>query len=122
MPPSKRASLKNNNPLDKLFGPALPTVETNEKIGNNVNDDKNEQAEGASLRQTTILVYDEQLNWLEQKCTEARSKGGKPIRKAVIMRALLDLAIRSEVDLSGLKSELDLAKRLEQAIIAKTIK
>jgi len=117
MPSTKRASIKNNSPLDNLFG--APAGDPSMPLEVNGNGAKNGPVVEEPLRQTTIMVYDEQLDWLEQKCTEARSKGGKPIRKAVVIRTLIDLARSSEVDLSGLKNEQDLIVRIERAIKAK---
>jgi hypothetical protein len=71
------------------------------------------------LRQTTLLAYDYQLDWLDQKCIEARRGAGKPIRKAVLIRSLLDLAISAPVDLTGITSEDELVDRLEKAIKSK---
>ena len=119
MPSTKRASIKHNNPLDNLFGPVAATVDAPAPANASGNSGEPEAADAESLRQTTIMVYDAQLNWLDQKCTEARNKGGKPIRKAAVIRALIDLAKSSEVDLTGLKSEMDLLGRLERAIKAK---
>ena len=119
MPSTKRASIKNNNPLDNLFGPSAPTEAPTAPPAANGNGDKQASVAEEVLRQTTIMVYDEQLDWLEQKCTEARSRGGKSIRKAVLIRALIDLARSSAVDLSGLKTEQDLVGRIERAIKAK---
>lgn len=119
MPSTKRASIKNNNPLDNLFGPPTPTGDPSVPLEVNGNNGKDATVEEEQLRQTTIMIYDEQLDWLEQKCTEARSKGGKPIRKAVVIRTLIDLARSSDVDLSGLKNEQELAVRIERAIKAK---
>lgn len=119
MPSTKRASIKQNNPLDNLFGAPAPSQAPIAAPDTNGASLRNEPAGEEALRQTTIMVYDEQLDWLEQKCTEARSKGGKPIRKAVVIRALIDLARSSAVDLSGLKTEDELVIRIERAIKAK---
>lgn len=121
MPSPKRASIKHNNPLDNLFGPVAAAVDAPTLADVSGKSRENEAGDEDALRQTTIMVYDTQLNWLDQKCTEARNKGGKPIRKAVVIRALIDLAKSSEVDLTGLKSEADLLGRLERAIKAKGI-
>ena len=118
MPSTKRASIKKNNPLDNLFGP--PTGAPPAPSDTNGNGDQKESIAGApELRQTTIMVYDEQLDWLEQKCTEARRGGGKALRKAVVIRALIDLARSSAVDLSGVKTEEQLLVRIERAIKAR---
>ena len=119
MPSTKRASIKNNNPLDNLFGPPAPTEAPTATPDTNGNAVKPAPVAEEALRQTTIMVYDDQLDWLEQKCTEARSKGGKALRKAVVIRALIDLARSSPVDLSGVKTEEQLLVRIERAIKAR---
>ncbi len=121
MPSTKRASIKQNNPLDNLFGPVAAAVDAPTPADESGKNGANEAGDEDALRQTTIMVYDTQLNWLDQKCMEARNKGGKPIRKAAVIRALIDLAKSSEVDLTGLKSEVDLVGRLERAIKAKNV-
>jgi hypothetical protein len=120
MPSTKRASIKNNSPLDNLFGSPTSTGAPTATAETNGKGDKQAPvAEAPELRQTTIMVYDEQLDWLEQKCTEARSNKGKSIRKAVVIRALIDLARSSAVDLSGLKTDEELLVRIERAIKAR---
>ncbi|MBI2862782.1 MAG: hypothetical protein HYX89_08170 [Chloroflexi bacterium] len=75
--------------------------------------------EEGPLRQTTILLHDRHLDWLETKMIEARKLGGKPIRKAALIRALLELAMASPLSLVGLVNEKELVERLERAIKSK---
>jgi hypothetical protein len=123
---NKRASIKSKSPLDAFIGskPAetatetpvtdVPAAPTNGEVT---------EPQGPDLRQTTIMAYDEQLDWLDEKCIEARKRKGKhrgpAIRKAAIIRALIDLARSAPVDLSGLQSEEELVHRFEQAIKSK---
>jgi hypothetical protein len=69
-----------------------------------------------TTRQSAIFLEEKHLDWLDDRCKEARRNGGKAIRKAVIIRALLDVAIESPVDLSGLRDTEDIAARLKRAI------
>ena len=71
------------------------------------------------LRQTTIMLEDRHLDWLEAKMIEARKNGGKPIRKAALIRALIELAMSSPINLAGLRSETEVVDRLERAIKSK---
>ena len=104
---AKRASLKDNSPLDTLIPTTPPKA-------------AKKAAKGPDKpRQTTIMLFDHQLDWLDQKTIEARSNGGKRIRKAVLIRSLIDLAIDSPVDLSGLGVDEELAERFEKAIKSK---
>ena len=56
-------------------------------------------------RQSAVFLEERHIDWLEDKCREARKNGGKAIRKAAIIRALLDVAIEAPIDLTGLASD-----------------
>ncbi len=112
---TKRTSVKDRSPLDDLFRKTGPTEK---KAGERKSADRSTTKAGTT-RQTTILLSDEQLDWLDQKCTEARSQGGKPIRKAALIRSLLELAMSAPVDLKGLQDEGQLVERLAQALKTK---
>jgi len=60
-----------------------------------------------------INVWD----WIDLKHIEARSKGGKPIRKSAIFRAVFEVAMSVDVDLSGVQSEEEIVERLKNAIV-----
>jgi len=110
----RRVSLKDRSPLDDLFR------RTETERGPEMVAPAEPPAPGASaFRQTTILLEDRHLDWLDRKCTEARQKGGKAIRKAALIRSLLELAMSSPVDLTGLRAEEELPQRLEEAIKGK---
>lgn len=78
------------------------------------------QAEAAPekppTRQSAIFLEEQHIDWLEDRCREARRNGGRAIRKAAIIRALLDVAMESGVDLTGLRRETDLVARVRQAL------
>jgi hypothetical protein len=74
------------------------------------------EGEKARTRQSAIFLEERQIDWLEDRCREARRNGGRAIRKAAIIRALLDVAIESGVDLTGLRREEDLGRRIRQAL------
>ncbi len=63
-------------------------------------------------RQSAIFLQEKHLDWLEDRCRDARRNGGRAIRKAAIIRALLDVAMESPIDLRGLRGEEELAERL----------
>ena len=69
-----------------------------------------------ATRQSAIFLEERHLDWLEDKCREARQRGGRAIRKALIIRALLDVAIESPVDLTSLRRDEDLVDRLRQGL------
>lgn len=68
------------------------------------------------VRQTTLILYGYQFDWLDMKRIEARTKGGSPISNAKLVRALIDLGISSPIDLGGVKNEEEVVKRLEEGI------
>jgi hypothetical protein len=74
------------------------------------------EAEKVRTRQSAIFLEERQIDWLEDRCREARRNGGRAIRKAAIIRALLDVAIEAGVDLTALRREEDLARRIRQAL------
>ena len=70
----------------------------------------------SKTRQSAVFLEERHIDWLEDKCREARKNGGKAIRKAAIIRALLDVAMESPVDLSGLKRDVDLIDRVRRGL------
>jgi hypothetical protein len=74
------------------------------------------QAEKPRTRQSAVFLEERHIDWLEDRCREARKGGGRAIRKAAIIRALLDAAMESGIDLTGLRREEDLARRVRQAL------
>lgn len=67
-------------------------------------------------RQSAIFLEERHLDWLDDKCREARHNGGRAIRKAIIIRTLLDIAMSSPIDLTGLRHEDDLLQRIESGL------
>lgn len=80
-------------------------------------DESPEPAAGHSpTRQSAVFLEEQQIDWLEDKCREARKNGGKAIRKAAIIRALLDVAMESPIDLTGLRRDSELIERMRRAM------
>lgn len=75
-----------------------------------------EQTGHGPTRQSAVFLEEAQIDWLEDKCREARKNGGKAIRKAAIIRALLDVAMESPIDLTGLRRDADLIERMRQGL------
>jgi hypothetical protein len=75
-----------------------------------------EPSEKPTTRQSAIFLEERHLDWLEDKCREARQRGGRAIRKALIIRALLDVAMESPVDLTALRRDEDLVDRLRMGL------
>lgn len=74
--------------------------------------------EPGSTRQSAIFLAEEHLDWLDEKCREARRNGGRAIRKAAIIRALLDVAMESPIDITGLRRDEDLLARVRTGLRA----
>jgi hypothetical protein len=73
-------------------------------------------ADKGQTRQSAIFLEERHLDWLEDKCRQARQRGGRAIRKAAIIRALLDVAMDSPVDLTALRHEDDLIDRVRKGL------
>ena len=55
--------------------------------------------------------------WIDRKHAEARSRGGAPIRKAAILRAVFAVAMSAEADIAGALSEDEIAELITRAIV-----
>lgn len=108
----KRASLSDRDPLDQLFTPAESQPGKPAKTPKVSDKDQDLSTE---LVQTTLMVYRDQLEWLDTTCFNARLQGGKPVSKAAFIRALVDLARDQEVSLEGVKSDEEIMERLKGA-------
>lgn len=73
--------------------------------------------EKSPTRQSAIWLTDRQIDWLEERCREARKNGGKAIKRAAIVRALLNVAMETPVDLKGLSQEEEIVERIRKAIV-----
>jgi len=67
-------------------------------------------------RQSAIFLEERHLDWLDDKCRQARQRGGRAIRKAAIIRALLDVAMESPIDLTSLRHEDEVVDRVRKAL------
>src|SRR3954465_3539007 len=67
-------------------------------------------------RSSNVTLPVKVWEWIDTKHAQARSKGGKPLRKAAIIRAVFEIAMAADVDLSGSQSEEDLTDRLKRAV------
>jgi hypothetical protein len=72
--------------------------------------------EKVPIRQSAVFLAETHIDWLEDRCREARRKGGRAIRKATIIRALLDVAMEAPIDLTGLRREEDVVDRIRKAL------
>jgi hypothetical protein len=72
-------------------------------------------AQRHSTRQSAIFLEEYHLDWLDDRCREARRNGGRAVRKAAVIRALLDIAMEANIDLTTLQSEDDIKPRIRSA-------
>ncbi|MGH2461639.1 MAG: hypothetical protein ACRDIY_22525 [Chloroflexota bacterium] len=112
----RRASLPEGKSL--FFRPqSAPTGEPTETDGDaEVRPGPGALPEHGPTRQSAIFLEERQIDWLEDKCREARRRGGRAIRKAVIIRALIDVAMESPIDLTALRHEDDVPDRIRKGL------
>ncbi len=79
---------------------------------------KSGREEKEPTRQSAVFLEERHLDWLDDRCREARRNGGRAIRKAAIIRALLDVAMGSSIDLTGLRRPEELEERLRRGLRA----
>ncbi|MDP2935882.1 MAG: hypothetical protein Q8O86_05265 [Dehalococcoidia bacterium] len=101
----KRASIQPAHPLFRRSDRPAPETESDESK--------------PATRQSAIFLEEQQLDWLEDRCREARKNGGRAIRKAAIIRGLLDVAMESSIDLKGVRDQDDLMERIRRGLRAK---
>jgi hypothetical protein len=73
--------------------------------------------ESDPTRSSNVILPVRIWDWIDAKHAEARSKGGKAIRKAAIIRAVFEAVMATEVDLSGVQSEAEITQRINRAIV-----
>ena len=71
--------------------------------------------------QSSVFLTPAQFEWLEDKRREAHQGSGKRIRKAVIIRALIDVARELTIDLRGAEDELQVKARIREALLAQRL-
>jgi hypothetical protein len=108
---NKRASVKNNSPLDAMFQPSAPADEPAAKTSG-----KSAAAQSSPTRQTSLFLTEEQTAWLDLATMQAKQGGGKAISKAVIIRTLVEIAMQTPLDFTGVQSEEEVRERIEAAL------
>lgn len=110
----RRASLPEGKSL--FFRRPLAEGESEETPAATTAQPVAEPVEHGPVRQSAIFLEERHLDWLEDRCREARRNGGRAIRKAVIIRTLLDVAMESSIDLTALRHEDDLVDRIRKGL------
>lgn len=68
------------------------------------------------LFRVPISITNEMEEWLQDLSNRMKSSGGYKLPKSYIIRALLSAARKLDIDVSGVKDEHELAKRILEAI------
>jgi len=68
------------------------------------------------LFRVPISITKDMEAWLQSLSNEMKSSGGYKLPKSYIIRALLDAAMTLKIDVSGVKDEGELVKRVLSAI------
>lgn len=68
------------------------------------------------LFRVPISITNEMEKWLQDLSSRTKSSGGYKLPKSYIIRALLDAARNLKIDVTGVKTEDELAKRILNAI------
>jgi len=79
-------------------------------------DDHDSNDSKSNYIRVNLTLPDELDRVLQELGNDARATGGYKIPKTMIMRALVRLLMRLDVDPSGIKTEDELLERLVQAI------
>src|SRR5881409_2746860 len=64
----------------------------------------------------SVVLFDRQILHLDRLATEIRSRNGKVLNRAEIIRALIDGLIDSGMDITGVSSEADLRARVARRL------
>src|SRR5687768_4984333 len=100
-----------SHPLDNLSFSAPKLEEVQPVIQAQKTDEPPPVAE-EETRASNVTLPIRAWEWIDAKHAQARTKKGKPLRKAAIIRAVFEAVMSAEVDLSGAQSEEDIAKRI----------
>lgn len=107
---AKRASIKNNSPLDAMFQPSTAPA------AKQADDSPPSPVDKPATRQTSVFLTEDQITWLDNAALQAKREGGKAIRKAVVLRTLVEIAMQTPLDLTGVQSEEEVRERMESAL------
>jgi hypothetical protein len=68
-------------------------------------------------RASSVILPVTIWNWIDAKHAEARRNGGKATRKAAIIRAVFEVVMELDFDLSGSQSEEEIVRRIKGAMM-----
>lgn len=63
-------------------------------------------------RQTAVWLTDEEMQWLDARCTEIKNSGWRSVTRSSFIRALVRVAMEQKTDVKAVTGELELIQRL----------
>lgn len=115
---NKRASVKDNSPLDAMFQPSAPAEKKAETPSPQpaASEPPQTASQDTPTRQTSLFLTEAQTAWLDMATMQAKQQGGKAISKSVIIRTLIEIAMHTPLDFTGVQSEEEARERIEAAL------
>jgi len=95
---TKRVSSALPRPLKSKPGPGRPPIHSE------------------TWSKVSVVLFDRQILHLDRLAADVRTKGGRLLNRAEIIRALIDGLIDSGMDLAGTASEADLRARVARRL------
>ncbi|MEM7132109.1 MAG: hypothetical protein AAF702_37735 [Chloroflexota bacterium] len=113
-------SKKQGSPLDSLQRRDLPKLDDIKSVRENnctveQLDSKNEVAKEPT-RSSNVTLPISMWDWIDDRHREIQRSGWHSIRKAAVIRAIIQTAISVEVDLTGVTTEEEISQRYRSAI------
>jgi hypothetical protein len=111
---SKKPFFTTDNPLLRRTG--------SDQAGQGTAPARQEGGNAEATHQSTVFLGTQQIEWLEDQHRQiSRSGGSKKIKKAAIIRALVNVAMEAPIDLQGVTSEDELAERIRAGLRASAL-
>lgn len=63
-------------------------------------------------RQTAVWLTDEEMQWLDARCTEIKNSGWRSVTRSSFIRALVRVAMERKTDVKGVTGEVELVHKL----------
>jgi len=68
------------------------------------------------LRKVTITISDGALDWFHELSRTMKNRRGYKLPRSYIIRALINVFMRLDINVGGVRTEKDLEERISQAI------
>lgn len=103
---------KKGSPLDSLSRRKLPKLDEIES--------RQDELEKDPTRASNVTLRESQWNWIDDKQREIQREGWRGVNKSSVLRAVIEVAMSSEVDLAGATTEEEIVQRLSRAMTQQT--